>query len=216
MFTGLVEEVGTIEKIVTKRGGLSITIAANLILSDLKIGDSVNLNGVCQTVVEINNNKFTVDTIGETLTKTTLGQLRARDRVNLERSLTPATRMGGHFVLGHTDTTGNIISVNATEEEITLTIGYPEKFSVYLANVGSIAIDGISLTVAEHTHCTFKVALIPHTWRETNLQYKKAGDQVNLEFDILGKYVFNILGRTSTNKVDLDMLKKYGFINEEN
>lgn len=216
MFTGLVEEVGIIEKVEKKRGGLAITVNTTLITNDLKIGDSVNINGVCQTVVKIEGTKFKVDTIGETISKTTLGSLKPLDRVNLERSLTPATRMGGHFVLGHTDTAGKIININSTPKEITVTISYPEQFSVYLANVGSIAIDGISLTVAEHTHNTFKVALIPHTWKETSLQYKKTGDPVNLEFDILGKYVFNILSRTSSKKVDLDMLKKYGFIDEEN
>lgn len=216
MFTGLVEEVGTIEKVVKQRGGLSLTINTSLITNDLKIGDSVNVNGVCQTVVKIDGSRFEIDTIGETLSKTTLGTLKAKDKVNLERSLTPVTRMGGHFVLGHTDTTGKIINIKSTEKEISVTISYPEQFSVYLANVGSIAIEGISLTVAEHTHNTFRVAIIPHTWKETNLQYKKTGDPVNLEFDILGKYVFNILSRTSSNKVNLDMLKKYGFINEEN
>lgn len=216
MFTGLVEEVGTIEKVVKQRGGLSLTINTSLITNDLKIGDSVNVNGVCQTVVKINGSRFEIDTIGETLSKTTLETLKAKDKVNLERSLTPATRMGGHFVLGHTDTTGKIINIKSTEKEISVTISYPEQFSVYLANVGSIAIEGISLTVAEHTHNTFRVAIIPHTWKETNLQQKKTGDPVNLEFDILGKYVFNILSRTSSNKVNLDMLKKYGFINEEN
>jgi len=216
MFTGLVEEVGTIEKVVKQRGGLSLTINTSLITNDLKIGDSVNVNGVCQTVVKIDGSRFEIDTICETLSKTTLGTLKAKDKVNLERSLTPVTRMGGHFVLGHTDTTGKIINIKSTEKEISVTISYPEQFSVYLANVGSIAIEGISLTVAEHTHNTFRVAIIPHTWKETNLQHKKTGDPVNLEFDILGKYVFNILSRTSSNKVNLDMLKKYGFINEEN
>lgn len=216
MFTGLVEEVGTIEKVVRKSGGLAITIFAKIVTSDLKIGDSINVNGVCQTVVSNNSNSFEVDTIGETLKKTTLGKLKARDKVNLERSLTPTSRMGGHFVLGHTDAAGEIVNITNTPEGISLTIAYPESFSLYLVNVGSIAIDGVSLTVAEHTHNTFKVAIIPHTWSATSFLYKKNGDQVNLEFDILGKYVVNILSRGSRQKVDFDMLKKYGFMNEEN
>jgi riboflavin synthase len=216
MFTGLVEEIGTIEKVLRKSGGLSISVAASVITEDLKVGDSVNINGVCQTVVKCHASGFIVDTIGETLTKTTLGTLKPKDKVNLERSLTPSSRMGGHFVLGHTDTTGKVIKVASTPEEVSILISYPEKFALFIVNVGSIAIDGVSLTVAEHTGNTLKAAVIPHTWKNTCLQYKKSGSLVNLEFDILGKYALNLLSRSSGSKIDIEMLKRNGFINEEN
>jgi riboflavin synthase len=214
MFTGLVEEVGRIERIVKTKGGLSIAISADIITSDLKIGDSVNVNGVCQTVVSVSKNLFEVDTIGETLSKTTLGKLKKQERVNLERALLPTTRMGGHFVLGHTDTTGQILNIHSSQEGNSLKIKYSKEFSIYLVNVGSIAIDGISLTVAENNNDTFMAAVIPHTWAETNLKYKKNGDLVNLEFDILGKYALNIARQNSGKKVDFDLLKKYGFTDD--
>ena len=152
----------------------------------------------------------------ETLTKTTLGKLKVKEKVNLERSLTPSSRMGGHFVLGHTDTTGKIITIKNTEEGVWITIKYPPEFSVFLANVGSIALDGIRLTVASNTEDTFTVAIIPLTWAETSLKNKKTGDLVNLEFDILGKYAAKILGWQGGGRVNMEMLRKFGFTNEEN
>jgi riboflavin synthase, alpha subunit len=216
MFTGLVEEIGTVEKTVKKGGGLSFAVSAKILFDDLKIGDSVNVNGVCQTVVKISKNIFEFDTIGETITKTTLGKLKAKDKVNLERSLTPSSRMGGHIVLGHTDTTGKIINIKNDAEGIELTIKFPEEFSMYLVHVGSITIDGISLTVASNKDDVFTVAVIPHTWKETILVYKKAGDSVNLEFDILGKYAYSILSAGKKQKIDMNMLRKFGFLNDEN
>jgi len=214
MFTGLVEELGTVEKISNKSGGLSIAISAEIIFDDLKIGDSVNVNGVCQTVVKIEGKLFEIDTISETLSKTSLGLLKIKQKVNLERSLTPSSRMGGHFVLGHTDAIGKITNINRNQEGTWLTVKYPSEFRMFLANVGSIAIDGISLTVAKSDDTTFTVAVIPHTWQATSLNFKKAGDVVNLEFDILGKYAAQILNGGVLQKVDKDMLRKAGFIND--
>ena len=189
MFTGLVEETGIIKKITQSGKGLSLSVQAKKVFDDLKIGDSININGACQTVVSINNFTFTVDTIEETLKKTNLGKLKVNDIVNLERSLRADSRLGGHFVLGHIDTTGTITEIKKLTNSHSIKVSFPEEFGKYLIRVGSVAIDGISLTVAEVDKNSFSVAIIPHTWVETSFAIKKTGDSVNLEFDILGKYV---------------------------
>ncbi len=189
MFTGLVEEKGNLKEKVATGEGYKLTISANEVINDIQIGSSIAVNGCCLTVVEKLNNSFAVDTIEETLKKTNLGALKINDPVNLERSLKVDARLGGHFVLGHVDTTGIVEEVKELSNSHFMTISFPEKFKKYLIYVGSIAIDGVSMTVAQLEDNRFSVGIIPHTWQETVFSAKEIGDAVNLEFDVLGKYV---------------------------
>lgn len=199
MFTGLVEEKGIlIEKIPTGEG-FQFEIRAEKVMEDLMIGSSIAVNGCCLTVVKRTENTFSVDTIEETLHKTNLGILKQGDKVNLERPVKADARLGGHFVLGHIDTTGRIEDVKELSNSHWMTISFPEQFRHYLIYVGSIAIDGVSMTVAELKDNTFSVGIIPHTWKETIFSEKKIGDTVNLEFDVLGKYVERIMTNKPTD-----------------
>lgn len=193
MFTGLVEEKGTLKEKIPTGDGFQFVIEAKLVLEDLQIGSSIAVNGCCLTVVKITGNTFAVDTIEETLNKTNLGVLKQGMNVNLERPLAADARLGGHFVLGHIDTTGKVEDVKELSNSHWLTISFPEKFKQYLIYVGSVAIDGVSMTVAELKDNSFSVGIIPHTWKETIFADKKIGDTVNLEFDVLGKYVERIM-----------------------
>ncbi len=195
MFTGLIEEIGIIKNKISLGGGIKFIISASKVLNNLSIGDSININGACQTVVEKNKNYFSVETVEATLKKTNFNQLRIGDKVNIERSLKVENMFGGHFVLGHIDSVGKIKEIKKLTTSYLIKIQYPKEFSKYLINVGSIAIEGISLTIAEIKNDSFTVSIIPHTWKETNLSLKKIGDKVNLEFDVLGKYVEKILSQ---------------------
>lgn len=199
MFTGLVEEKGKLlDKIVTGEG-FQFVIEADKIMQDLRVGSSIAVNGCCLTVVKISGKTFSVDTIEETLNKTNLGVLKQGSNVNLERPLSAEARLGGHFVLGHIDTTGKIEFIKELSNSHWMTISFPEKFKQYLIYVGSVAIDGVSMTVAELKGNTFSVGIIPHTWKETVFADKKIGDTVNLEFDVLGKYVERIMESKSND-----------------
>lgn len=193
MFTGLVEEKGKLKEKIATGNGFQFVIEAIKIMHDLQIGSSIAVNGCCLTVVKIEGNTFAVDTIEETLNKTNLGMLKQGMSVNLERPLSAEARLGGHFVLGHIDTTGKIESVKELSNSHWMTISFPEKFKQYLIYVGSVAIDGVSMTVAELEGNSFSVGIIPHTWKETIFADKNIGDTVNLEFDVLGKYVERIM-----------------------
>jgi riboflavin synthase len=193
MFTGLVEEKGILKEKIPTGEGFQFVIQASIIMKDLQIGSSVAVNGCCLTVVKIAGNTFAVDTIEETLNKTNLGVLKQGMKVNLERPLAAEARLGGHFVLGHIDTTGKVEDVKELSNSHWLTISFPEKFKQYLIYVGSVAIDGVSMTVAELKDRSFSVGIIPHTWKATIFADKKIGDTVNLEFDVLGKYVERIM-----------------------
>ncbi|MHB8581001.1 MAG: riboflavin synthase [Ignavibacteriaceae bacterium] len=193
MFTGLVEEIGKLENKIPEGLGYRMIISANKVLEDLEIGSSISINGTCLTVVKLEKNTFSVEAIEETLKKTNLGELKTGGKVNLERSLKFDARLGGHFVLGHIDTTGKILDVKELSNSHFVKISFPEKFRQYLIYVGSVAIDGVSMTVAELSGNTFSVGVIPHTWEETIFSTRKAGDTVNLEFDVLGKYVERIM-----------------------
>lgn len=193
MFTGLVEEKGFIKEKVRSGEGLRFTISAKKIMDDLKIGDSVAVNGVCLTVVLREKETFSVDTIEETLKKTNLGRAKLNEPVNLERPLKAEARLGGHFVLGHIDTTGRIENIKELSSSHFITISFPGQFGKYLIPVGSVAIDGVSMTVAELGRDNFSVGVIPHTWEETIFENKKTGDTVNLEFDVLGKYIVKLI-----------------------
>jgi riboflavin synthase len=199
MFTGIVEEIGKIAKINPFSGSKKITISAKKIFDDLKIGDSIAINGVCQTVVEIQKNHFTVDAVNETLAKTTFNELKINQNVNLERAILPTTRMGGHFVQGHIDCVGKIFKINKLGSSTEFFISFPAAFQKYLAQTGSVAIDGISLTIAEIFDSNFKIAIIPHTLETTILSNYKIGTQINIEFDIIGKYVESLLNKGFSN-----------------
>jgi riboflavin synthase len=193
MFTGLVEEKGELLNKIKTGDGYQLVIKASKIMEDLGIGSSVSVNGCCLTVVKKDKNTFSVDTIEETLKKTNLGSLRVNDNVNLERPLKADARLGGHFVLGHVDTKGEVVEIKVLSNSHFLTIRYPAEFKKYLIYVGSVAIDGVSMTVAQLEGNTFSVGIIPFTWQETIFSNKKVGDTVNLEFDVLGKYVERIM-----------------------
>ncbi len=200
MFTGLVEEKGILKEKIPTGDGFQFVIEAKIVMNDLQIGSSVAVNGCCLTVVKIDGNTFAVDTIEETLNKTNLGVLKQGMNVNLERPLAAEARLGGHFVLGHIDTTGKVEDVKELSNSHWLTISFPEKFKQYLIYVGSVAIDGVSMTVAELKDKSFSVGIIPHTWKETIFADKKIGDTVNLEFDVLGKYVERIMESKSQDE----------------
>ena len=193
MFTGLVEEKGELLQKIKTGDGYQFVIKAVNILEDLNIGSSISVNGCCLTVVRKTGNAFAVDTIEETLKKTNLGSLNVGDKVNLERPLKADARLGGHFVLGHVDTKGTVLNIEELSNSHFLKIGYPEEFKKYLIYVGSVSIDGVSMTVAQLEGNTFSVGIIPFTWQETIFSNKKVGDTVNLEFDVLGKYVERIM-----------------------
>lgn len=193
MFTGLIEETGKLIDKIKTGDGRRLKISGSIVMDDLDIGSSIAVNGCCLTVVEKTKNIFAVDTIEETLLKTNLGGLNINDRVNLERPLKADERLGGHFVLGHVDTTGKVEEVKELSNSHFMTISFPDKFKKYLIYVGSVAIDGVSMTVARLEDNKFSVGIIPHTWKETVFSDKKAGDTVNLEFDVLGKYVERIM-----------------------
>jgi len=199
MFTGLVEETGKLIEKIPAGDGYRLKFKAKKVIDDLKIGSSIAVNGCCLTVVELDNNIFAVDTIEETLLKTNLGKLIIGSRVNLERPLKAEARLGGHFVLGHIDTTGIVEDVKELSLSHFMTISIPDDFKKYLIYVGSVAIDGVSMTVARLEGNRFSIGIIPHTWNETVFSDKTAGDTVNLEFDVLGKYVERIMEGKSEN-----------------
>lgn len=193
MFTGLVEEMGTLINKIPTGDGYRLVVAGKVVMEDLEIGSSIAVNGCCLTVVEKDSSGFSLDTIEETLKKTNLGKLEIGDKVNLERPLKADARLGGHFVLGHIDTTGEILSINELSNSHFVRIKFPKAFTKYLIYVGSVAIDGVSMTIAELQGNVFGVGVIPHTWQVTVFSKKKVGDTVNLEFDVLGKYVERIM-----------------------
>ena len=191
MFTGIIEEVGIIANVEDLGGGKRLTIEAEM-APELRVDQSVSINGACQTVVDVDADEstFAVDSIEETLRKTTFGDLTAGTPVNLERALQTGDRLDGHFVQGHVDATGTIVEVEQEETDWLYTVQFDPQYASYLIPVGSIAVDGISLTVARLGDDTFTVAIIPHTYEVTNVAASwTEGAAVNLEFDLIGKYV---------------------------
>ena len=194
MFTGIVEELGSVRRVLPGARAGKIVIAASKVLEGTRIGDSIAVNGVCLTVVALGDGEFTADVMPETLRKSGLGQLRAGDPVDLERAMPADGRFGGHIVSGHIDGTGRIKEVRPEQNAQVVTIEAPREILDLVVEKGSIAIDGISLTVASVGATAFSVSIIPHTASETVLLKKRAGDMVNLENDIVGKYVQKLLG----------------------
>ena len=193
MFTGIIEEVGSVQNIVQDSESAIITINASKVLDGTNIGDSIAVNGVCLTVTSISGNRFTADVMAETLRRSSLGSLGHGSCVNLERAMAAGGRFGGHIVSGHIDGTGVIRSIEREANAVWVEIATPKLLLKYIVQKGSIAIDGISLTVAKLTDDSFSVSVIPHTGEETILLKKKKGDIVNLENDVIGKYVERLL-----------------------
>lgn len=193
MFTGIVEEMGTIAGIQKGAKSAVLTIQAEKVFSDIHIGDSIALNGVCLTVTSFNGNTYTADVMNETLRRSSLGSLTIGSKVNLERAMAANGRFGGHIVSGHIDGTGTITKVEKDDNAIWYTIAAEENLMKYIVEKGSIAIDGISLTVAKRSDMDFAISMIPHTAKETVLSQKKPGDIVNLENDIVGKYIEQLM-----------------------
>jgi riboflavin synthase len=189
LFTGIVEELGTVERIEQQTDAVRLTVRATAVLEDAALGDSIAVNGCCLTVAERTGETWTADVMAETLAKTGLGALVAGDRVNLERAVTAGTRLGGHLVQGHVDAVGHVVRREPGEHWDVVTVAMPGELAPYLVNKGSITVDGVSLTVVEAGDESFTVSLIPETLRRTTLGFREPGDAVNLEVDVIGKYV---------------------------
>lgn len=201
MFTGLIEEVGQIKQISKKTDGVNLTVRCNKVIEGTKIGDSIAVNGVCLTVVNIDRDSLAFEVSQETLKRSNISNLKVMEPVNLERAMIAGGRFGGHIVQGHIDTTGYIISIKPAVNHTELSIQIPTSYTDYVIEKGSIAIDGISLTINYIKENNIYLNIIPHTLENTNLKFRKVGDLVNLEFDILGKYV-------------VETMKRYGFSKE--
>ena len=193
MFTGIVEEVGVVAKISDN----AMTVRASKVTEDLKLGDSIAVNGTCLTAVEFSRTEFSVDLSPETMRRTSLGQLSEGSIVNLERALLASDRMGGHIVQGHVDGTGRVMSSKVDGDSIVFRIRVPKRLNPYIVEKGFVAVDGISLTVVIRGASSFTLAVIPYTLKNTNLAAVSVGDRVNLEADILAKYVESLLDRKS-------------------
>jgi riboflavin synthase len=195
MFSGIVEETGVIRSMRRSGGSVVFSIDSRKVARGVSTDDSVSVNGVCLTVIGKWRDGFRVQAVEETLKKTNLGGLSEGDRVNLERSLRIGDRIGGHFVLGHVDCVGTVVEIEKRKSSKLLCIAYPPKYKVFLIPVGSICVEGVSLTVAELKSSRFTVSVIPHTLRLTTFNALERGAKVNLEFDMIGKYVARLMGR---------------------
>lgn len=217
MFTGIVEEVGTIKSIIKGARSARLGISASKVLEDVHIGDSISTNGVCLTVTDFEKGSFSVDVMPETMNRSSLKELRIGDAVNLERAMSANGRFGGHIVSGHIDGTGIIKSFQEDENAVWIHIGAEENIIRYIVEKGSVAIDGVSLTVALVSKDYFSLSIIPHTRNETALLKKGTGSLVNIECDVVGKYIerFLHLGEKSPKKdISMDFLMEHGFIKE--
>ena len=193
MFTGLIEELGRVRSVERRGEGVRMRVEARVVTEGTQEGDSIAVNGVCLTALEVSSDGFSADGSRETLQRSTLGALRAGSAVNLERAVTPQTRLGGHIVQGHVDARGRFLSATEHGGSWTVRVAYPREIAQYLVFKGSVAVEGISLTVAALAADYFEIAVIPKTWGLTNLSKLRPGDEVNLEADIIAKYVERIL-----------------------
>lgn len=219
MFTGIIEEIGEVQNIHRGAKSAKLTIKGSVVLQDAGIGDSIAVNGVCLTVTDISGQTFTADVMAESMRRTALGALTVGSRVNLERAMAANGRFGGHIVSGHIDGTGMIREMKKEDNAVWVTVDADARILRYIIEKGSIAIDGISLTVAYVDDTCFKVSLIPHTARETTLLSKAAGDRVNLENDVIGKYVEKLIRTADApdkaaagSGLDTDFLMKHGYL----
>jgi riboflavin synthase len=216
MFTGIIEEIGTIQAVRQIGNRLTLSIAAHTILDDLKIGDSVAVNGSCLTATHVTATGFTADVSPETLRVTNLGLLRVGALVNLERALRLADRLHGHLVQGHVDATARLLARQPDGDTLVITIELPVSLRPYIVPKGSIAVDGISLTVNTCDAAKFRCTIIPHTVQQTTLHTKQAGAVVNLEGDLIGRYVENLMrereaGAQARAGLNMDTLREYGW-----
>ena len=217
MFTGIIEEIGIIQAVHHGPASSLLTIRAEKVLEDVKDGDSIAVNGVCLTVTSHGSSYFTADVMHETLNRSSLGNLRQGSPVNLERAMAAGSRFGGHIVSGHIDGIGTVSAIRQDDIAVWYTISASPSILRYIIEKGSIAIDGISLTVATVTDIDFSVSIIPHTAAQTTLSRRKSGDIVNLENDVVGKYVEKLLQpavttpKTEASSITMDFIEKYGF-----
>jgi riboflavin synthase len=212
MFTGIIEEMGSVKTLRREAGAARLTISASTVLGGTALGDSICVNGVCLTVVDMGRSAFSADVANETLKVTNLGELQIGQKVNLERALQLSARIGGHLVTGHVDAVGRIREKRQEGNSWRVFIDAPETAHRTIIKKGSVAVDGISLTVADVDKTGFSIAMIPHTAKVTTLGFKSAGDSVNLETDIIGKYVERLLSGRVEGGVNLELLKKTGFV----
>ena len=218
MFTGLVEELGKVRSVARGAHSIRLTVAAEKVLQDVKLGDSIAVDGACLTVVECSRNSFTADIMPETFDRTTLSSLQLGASVNLERTLRVGDRLGGHIVSGHVDGVGTLIAVTTRDNANIVRVGFPKTLAPFFIPQGSVALDGVSLTIVDCGSDWLEVSLIPHTWDVTVLSRKRAGDRVNIETDVLGKYVYRLLqsgAQIASNKekssISMEFLAKHGF-----
>lgn len=212
MFTGIIEEVGKVQGIRKGRDSAAVLIGARMILEGIRLGDSIAVNGVCLTVTSFSQNGFTADVMHETLNRSSLGSLRAGSPVNLERAMPANGRFGGHIVSGHIDGTGTISAITKDDNAVWYTVKTAPHILRYIIEKGSVAIDGVSLTVAKVHNDGFSVSIIPHTAAQTILSEKRVGDIVNLENDCIAKYVERLLGSQSPKMaITTEFLVKHGF-----
>ena len=214
MFSGIVLSVGTIGEYVKKNEGAVLVVNTEMDLSGFEDGESIAVNGVCLTVVDSTETTFKLDLSTETLSRTNFKNAKKGDRINLERSLTPSTKISGHFVSGHIDQVGEIVDIEEKPGEVLFRFSHPAKLSPFIMEKGSIAIDGISLTVFDCKDNRFTVSIIPYTLSHTNLSSRKIGDLINIECDMIGKYVFKAcetLLNPNEKKPSLDFLRQQGF-----
>lgn len=214
MFTGIIEEIGEIKSFRrTASDSAQLEVLCSKVLDGINLGDSIAINGVCQTVVEFGTNFFKVEVSPETLAVTNFSRITAGEKVNLERALTPTTRMGGHIVQGHIDQTGELLKVEKLDNFYNMY--FETSDTKYIVKKGSIAVNGISLTVADVNETCFKIAVIPHTFENTTLKNLQTGGQVNIETDILGRYVEKFLSlndNTAKSKISMEFLRENGFV----
>jgi riboflavin synthase len=215
VFTGIIENLGTISAIELRKDGGRITIHAPAVAPKLRVASSIAVNGCCLTVVSLDDARFSADLSGETISKTSFHELKPGAHVNLEQPLTAGQEFGGHFVLGHVDSVGRVAHLRAEGESWRCGVTIPEEFARYVVPKGSIAIDGVSLTVARSNHRVAEVAVIPFTYEHTNIRERKSGDAVNLECDVLGKYVERYLearrATTASSALTVEELVRQGF-----
>lgn len=213
MFTGLIEEIGKISTVTQIAGGKRLKIEASKILDDLEIDDSVAINGVCLTAVKIDADGFWAEAVGATLEKTTLAKVYQSHTVNLERAVRLSDRLGGHLVQGHVNGIGTITKIAKLGKNYFVEIDVPENLQKYLIDEGSIAVDGISLTIASLKNSTVGLSIIPHTWNSTNLVNRSVGDKVNIETDVIAKYIEKLISskENSNDKFSDEWFKKIGY-----
>jgi riboflavin synthase len=212
MFTGIIEEIGTVKSVTKGAKSFSMMITADVVASGLRTGESVNTNGACLTVTSLGNDSFTVDVMPETMRQTNLGTLKQGSPVNLERALQLSSRLGGHLVSGHIDGTGLIRNVKKEDNAVWITVKAGAEILRYIIPKGSVSVDGISLTVVHVDQDSFNVSLIPHTMTVTTLKEKKPGDTVNIECDMVAKYIEKFTGNPGPGVgIDREFLDKYGF-----